>query len=164
MTFIYTFLILGAFWILLSGKFDLFHLSLGALCCLLVSFLTHDLLFEKKDEKNRLATAARFVLYLPWLFYQIFKANLHVAYVCLHPRMKEIIDPQIIRFDSRLKDDVAKVTLANSITLTPGTITVHIEGREFVVHSIDSQAAGDLPGDEEPSAMEKRIARVFGEA
>ena len=164
MTFLYTFLILGGFWILLSGKFDAFHLSLGVLCCLLVSYLSHDLLFQKKDEKNRLATVFRFVLYLPWLFYQVFKANLYVAYVCLHPRMKEIIDPQIIRFDSRLEKDIAKVTLANSITLTPGTITVHIEGREFLVHAIDSQAAGDLPGDDDPSTMEKRIARIFGEA
>jgi len=163
MTFIYTFLILAGFWFLLSGKLDSFHLILGALCCFLVSFMSHDLLFEEKKEKHRLATAWRFVLYLPWLFYQIFKANLHVAFLALHPRMKELIDPRIIKFKSRLKKDIANVTLANSITLTPGTITVHIVEGEFVVHAIDSKAAGDLPGDEFPSAMEKHIARVFKE-
>jgi len=167
MTIIYTFLILSAFWVLLSGKFDLFHLSLGAICCLVVSLFSHDLLFQQKKGERTGTTGLgipwRFALYLPWLFYEIFKANLHVAFLALHPRMNDLIAPQMIRFRSRLKEDIAKVTLANSITLTPGTITVRIAKGEFVVHAIDSKAAGDLPGDEEPSEMERRIAHVFRE-
>jgi multicomponent Na+:H+ antiporter subunit E len=163
MTIVYTFLILASFWVLLSGQFDLFHLTLGALCCLLVSLMSHDLLFRKKKGPRRILLAVRFALYLPWLFLQILAANLHVAYLSLHPRMKDLIDPKVIKFNSKLKNDVAKVTLGNSITLTPGTITVHIVGDEFVVHAIDRKAAGDLPGDEVPSEMERRIAHVFDE-
>ncbi len=170
MAFLSTFLILSGFWVLLSGQFDAFHLTLGALCCLVVSFFSHDLLFQekrnplsqKKEKKAWLATVCRFVLYLPWLFYQIFRANLHVAWLALHPRAEELIDPHIVRFRSRLESDVAKTTLANSITLTPGTITVHIIDDQFVVHAIDEKAAGDLPGDFQ-SEMERRVARVFNE-
>jgi multicomponent Na+:H+ antiporter subunit E len=170
MGFLFTFLVLSGFWVLLSGQFDAFHLTLGALCCLFVSFFSHDLLFQKKHDlpfqekpaRAWLVTVFRFVLYLPWLFYQIFRANLHVAWLALHPRAGELIDPQIVRFRSRLESDVAKATLANSITLTPGTITVHIIDDQFVVHAIDEKAAGDLPG-EFQSEMERRIARVFDE-
>lgn len=161
MTFIYTFLLMAGFWLLLSGKFDAFHLTLGLLCCLVVSLVSKDLLFEDKKEKDRIGIAWRFTWYLPWLFWQIFLANLHVAYLTLHPRMKEKIDPRIIRFKTRLKKDLAKVTLANSITLTPGTITVRIVGDEFLVHAISQKAAGDLPGDEIPAKMEDQVRRVF---
>jgi multicomponent Na+:H+ antiporter subunit E len=162
MTFVYTFVILAGFWILLSGKFDAFHLTLGALSCLLVSFVSHDLLFQDKKEKGRLGTAWRFFLYIPWLLYQVFIANLYIAFLALHPGMGRLINPKIIRFRTDLKKDISKVTLANSITLTPGTITVRIKDDEFYVHAISDRAAGDLPGDFR-SRMENRIARVFRE-
>jgi multicomponent Na+:H+ antiporter subunit E len=162
MTFVYTFLILSGFWVLLSGKFDAFHLTLGALCCLLVSLVSHDLLFKDKKEKGRLATALRFAVYIPWLLYEVFVANLYIAYLALHPAMSRLINPKIIRFRTDLKKDISKVTLANSITLTPGTITIRIKDDEFYVHAISDRAAGDLPGDFR-SRMENRIARVFKE-
>ena len=97
--------------------------------------------------------------YIPWLLYQIFLANIHVMYLVLHPRMMELINPKIIRFDSRLKSDYSRTTFANSITLTPGTITVNVTvlGR-FSVHCINTKAGEPLPGE-----MEKRIAKVFRE-
>ena len=105
------------------------------------------------------ATWFRFLLYLPWLLYQIFLANIHVMRLVLHPRMKDLIDPKIIAFDSKLKSDMARVTFANSITLTPGTITVYVSvyGR-FSVHAIDQASGKALPGE-----MEERIGKVFGE-
>ncbi len=161
MSFIYTFLLMAGFWLLLSGKVDAFHLSLGFVCCLVVSLVSKDLLFEDKKEKDRIGIAWRFTWYLPWLFWQILLANFHVAYLTLHPRMKEKIDPRIVRFKTRLKNDLAKVTFANSITLTPGTITVRIVDDEFVVHAISKTAAGDLPGDDIPAKMEDHVRRVF---
>ena len=158
MTVIYTFIILSGFWILLSGKFDLFHLALGAICCLLVSFLSHDLLFSPERKKRDASIPIRFILYLPWLLFQILLANFHVARLALHPKMRKLIDPKMIQFHSKLKGDVARVTFANSITLTPGTITVKIKENEFYVHALSQKTASSLPGD-----MEKRIARVFGE-
>jgi multicomponent Na+:H+ antiporter subunit E len=101
----------------------------------------------------------RWLTYIPWLLYQIFLANLHVMYLVFHPKMMELIDPQVIEFDTRLKSDYARTTFANSITLTPGTITVNatVLGR-FAVHCIDRPSSAALPGD-----MEKRIVKVFRE-
>jgi multicomponent Na+:H+ antiporter subunit E len=150
-----------ALWIILSGKFDVFHLSLGVISSAIVAFFSADLLFGNQGIKviNLPASWIRFIRYVPWLLYQIFTANLYVLYLTFHPRMMELIDPRIIKFRSRLKGDLSKVTFANSITLTPGTITVYmtLDGI-FSVHAIDKKSREGLPGE-----MEKRIARAFGE-
>ena len=124
--FALTFVIMFGVWILLSGRFDAFHLSLGLISCGIVSYLSSDLLFSAPRPRGLLSQWARFIRYIPWLMVQIIKANLHVTYLTLHPRMMELIDPRIIKFQSKLKSDLALVTFANSITLTPGTITVDI--------------------------------------
>jgi multicomponent Na+:H+ antiporter subunit E len=156
MRYIYTFLIMMGFWILLSGKFDLFHLTLGVLSSALVSYLSADILMHDTGKKDRLAIAFRFLAYIPWLLYQIVLSTIHVSFLALHPRMLDNIDPTIVTFKSRLQSNVARVALANSITLTPGTITIRVEGDIFYVHAISRKAAAGLPGE-----MEDRLARVF---
>jgi multicomponent Na+:H+ antiporter subunit E len=155
MRYLYTFLIMMVFWILLSGKFDLFHLTLGVISSALVSFISTDL-FMYEQGKNRLSTGLHFLLYLPWLLYQIVLSTLHVTFLALHPRMKDQIDPTIVTFKTKLKSNLGKVALANSITLTPGTITIRVEGQVFYVHAISRKAAAGLPGE-----MEERLAKVF---
>ncbi|MDT8334946.1 MAG: Na+/H+ antiporter subunit E [Desulfurivibrionaceae bacterium] len=158
MRYLYTTLILFAFWLVLSGKFDPFHLILGALSSLLVARMSADLLFFEPDKKGRLGEALRFLAYIPWLVVEIFKSTIHVAWLALHPTMRERIDPRIVTFRTRLKSDVARAALANSITLTPGTITVRVEEDVFTVHALSDKTAAGLPG-----AMEERIARIFRE-
>ena len=155
--FIVTFLIMALLWIVLSGKFDAFHLSLGFISCFIVAFFSGDLLSLPKTVKQLPMGWARFIGYIPWLLYQIFLANLHVLYLTFHPKMMDLIDPKIIKFQSRLEGDLPLVTFANSITLTPGTITVYLsmEG-VFSVHAIDKKSREALPGE-----MEERIARAF---
>jgi multicomponent Na+:H+ antiporter subunit E len=150
-----TFLFLFGFWIIMSGKFDLFHLSLGFLCSLLIGSISHDLLFEDVKAKNRHVSIARFLGYLPWLIYQVILANLHVVYLVLSPKMP--IDPKIIKFNTKLTSDISKVTLANSITLTPGTITMDIIDGEFYVHAVSKKVADDLLTGE----MEQRVAYIY---
>jgi multicomponent Na+:H+ antiporter subunit E len=156
MHYLYTFLIMFGFWVLLSGKFDLFHLTLGVLSSALVSFMSADLFMYNSQSHGRLATGFRFLLYLPWLFYQIVLSTLHVTFLALHPKMKDLIDPTIVTFKTKLQTDIAKVALANSITLTPGTITIRVEDQVFYVHAISRKAAAGLPGE-----MEDRLAKVF---
>jgi multicomponent Na+:H+ antiporter subunit E len=156
MRYIYTFLIMFGFWILLSGKFDLFHLTLGILSSGLVALLSSDILMHDTRNNDRLAIAFRFICYIPWLLYQIVLSTLHVAFLALHPKMKDRIDPTIVTFKTKLKGSIAQVALANSITLTPGTITIRIEDGVFYVHAISRKAAAGLPGE-----MEERLARVF---
>jgi multicomponent Na+:H+ antiporter subunit E len=159
--FLLTFFIMFVLWILLSGKFDAFHLTLGIISCSIVAYFSADLLFETPNIKvtRLMGSWIRFVRYIPWLLYQIFLANLHLLYLSFHPKMMDLIDPKIIKFRSKLRGDLSRVTFANSITLTPGTITVYVSlDGNFSVHAIDKKSREGLPGD-----MEARIARAFGE-
>jgi multicomponent Na+:H+ antiporter subunit E len=159
LAFVLTFLILAIFWILFSGKFDLFHLSLGIASCLIVSAFSYKMFYPAGVEPHIIVFWLRFAGYVPWLLYQIFLANIQVLYIVFHPRMKDLINPQIIEFNSRLKSDVSRTTFANSITLTPGTITVTVSVMgKFAVHCINDQAGRSLPGE-----MEEKIGKVFKE-
>ena len=155
--YVVTFFIMFGIWVVLSGKFDPFHLSLGVISCAIVAFLSADLL--RPTVRGLLILLFRWIPYLLWLMKEIFKANLHITYLVFHPRMMDLIDPGIIKFQSKLKSDLALVTFANSITLTPGTITVNVSlDGDFKVHAIDKASGEPLPGE-----MEARVARTFGE-
>ena len=156
---ILTFIIMFGVWLLLSGKFDRFHVSLGIISCALVSLYGSELLFPDLNIKELPIVWLRFIRYIPWLLYQVLVANIHVMYLAFHPRMIDLIDPQIMVFKSRLKSDMALVTLANSITLTPGTITVYVSiYGDVTFHAIDVESGQTLPW-----IMDARIAEIFGE-
>jgi multicomponent Na+:H+ antiporter subunit E len=150
-----TFFIMLVFWVIMSGMFDLFHFGLGILCCLLVAHFSSGLLFPEAG-KPWVRELVGLVLYAPWLAKEILLANLQVAYIILHPRMLEKIDPHLFRFRTTLTRPLAKVTLGQSITLTPGTITVNIHEDEFTVYALTGASAEALPGE-----MEKRVARAL---
>lgn len=158
-SFLITFVIMFGIWILLSGKFDIFHISLGLVSCFLVAYFSWDHLFQDPKIGSIPGTWLRFIRYIPWLIYQILVANIHVLYLVFHPRTREVIDPRIMRFSSRLQSDMALVTLANSITLTPGTITVYISVfGEVTFHVIDIESGKTLP-----FIMEAKVAEIFKE-
>jgi multicomponent Na+:H+ antiporter subunit E len=156
--YLYSFLLLFALWLVLSGKFDAMHIGMGVACCLLLSAWCADLLFQDSDATagHRLRQLAGFTAYLGWLFWQIILANLHVFRVALTPRMNRLLSPQMVEFDTLLEKELSRFVLANSITLTPGTVTVRVVGSRFLVHALTEKAARDLPG-----AMEQRIANIF---
>ncbi len=158
-SFFITFFIMFGIWLLLSGKLDVFHLSLGVICCFIVAFVSSDLLLPSPEIKAMPGLWFRFIKYIPWLLYQVFVANIHVMYLIFHPRMLELIDPRIMEFKSRLTSDMALVTLANSITLTPGTITIYISiYGDVTFHVIDIESGKTLP-----FIMESRVAEIFQE-
>lgn len=157
--FIITFLVMMCMWIIFSGKFDSFHLSLGVISCLIVAYLSSDQLITDTTFRKIPVIWGGFILYFPWLLWQIVLANIHVLKLVYNPDMMQKINPQLIHFKSRLKVDMALVTFANSITLTPGTITVSLSVLgDFTVHAIDNPSAEPLPGE-----MEDRSGRIFGE-
>jgi multicomponent Na+:H+ antiporter subunit E len=156
---ILTFSILFGLWLILSGQFDPFHITLGVISCLIVTVFSGDLLFAESRPTGLVRHGLRVLGYVPWLLYQILLANFHLLYLVCHPRMMELIDPRIIRFQSRLKDELPLVIFANSITLTPGTITVYVSvDGDFQVHAIDRKSGEPLPGE-----METRIINAFRE-
>ena len=158
LSFLITFVLMFLSWIVLSGKFDPLLLWLGGISSFFVAYYFYDLLFPAM-EPGYMKVFFRFVRYTPWLMWEIIKANFHLLYLAFHPRMKDLIDPHIITFKTNLKSDIAIATLANSITLTPGTITVTADqDGVFRVHAIDRESAEGLPG-----TMLKKVAQVFGE-
>lgn len=147
--------LLFAFWLLLSGHYTPLLLTLGVLSCTLVVWLC--LRMDVVDrEVLALAPAGRLLLYLPWLMKEVFVSNVTVARLILDPKMP--ISPGVVRFRSTQRTDLGKALFANSITLTPGTVTLSVEDGEFHVHAL---TAGDFnPGDE--AEMDRRCTRVEG--
>lgn len=156
--FLITFLVMVLSWIVLSGKFDPLLLILGFISSFTIAYFFYDLLMPAM-EYQYISMFVRFVQYIPWLLFEIIKANFHMMYITFHPRMKEVIDPHTFTFETHLKSDIAIATMANSITLTPGTITITADtDGVFCVHAIDKESADALPGE-----MLKRVAHIFGE-
>ena len=153
------FLLLLVTWAVFSGKFDAFHLGLGALSSLIVTWLSQDLLFKDREKglAGRLGEAVRFIAYAFWLLWQIVLANVHVFKLAMTKEGEKEMSPRVVKFKTKLKTDFAKFVYANSITLTPGTITIQINGNEYLVHAISEAVEKDLLTGE----MERRVAAVF---
>jgi multicomponent Na+:H+ antiporter subunit E len=146
-----------AFWILLSGQFHFVLLVSGVVSSLFVAYISHDLLIGRVALGTVVAKTYRLIIYLPWLLWQIVMANLDLVYRTLHPGEK--IDPHIIKFNTDLMTRKGIALLANSITLTPGTVTVmaNKEG-EFIVHAIAKAPAESLLS----GAMQSRVKKIEG--
>ncbi len=157
MSFILTASIMFIFWILLSGEFSLILILSGVFSSLLVSYISHDLLTGQGDIKLGFIRTIRFIRYLPWLLWQILLANIDLVYRTLHPKMP--INPKIITFKNDFKTDLGMVTLANSITLTPGTVTIDVNENEFIVHTIDEKAAESLISGQ----MQAKVRKIEGQ-
>lgn len=141
------------FWLLLSGHLAPFELGLGVVSAALVTVM------NRGEERLSGAVRAlpRLAAYLPWLLKEIAVANVQVARVVLDPRLP--IDPVVVRVEPGLAGDLALTTFGNSITLTPGTVTVDVEGRVLVVHALTRAGAEALV----EGGMARRVARVFAE-
>jgi multicomponent Na+:H+ antiporter subunit E len=160
-------LALFTFWVVLSGHLDALHLGMGAAAVGLATFATRSLLLLPPDigpGASRLpgpALVVRLAVYLGWLFGQVVVASVHVAWVVLHPRMP--IAPRVVRISARLPHPLARLTLAQSITLTPGTVAMDVEGDEMVIHALTPATARSIePGPDGTEAdMPRRVRRVF---
>lgn len=169
------FMLLG-FWLLLSGHYDFFHISMGVLSALLIVLLNLRLRkyyyfkeeISETDAKikglypSRLKLMRFLFFYVPWLIWQIVIASLQVAYAVLRPKMP--IDPSLVVFKTKLPNMGSKVILGNSITLTPGTITIQLTEDHFIVHALmDVSSTGIIDGtlpDQVAKLYEKKPGQV----
>lgn len=124
---------------LLLGGFTVFNLATGLVVAAVVAGLFHRITFPTPPRLGTAVTCLRALVYAPYLLYEVVKANVEIAAVLLNPRLP--IDPGIVRFRSTLESDLARTTLANSITLTPGTLSVDVAGDVFYVHRLVSPAS-----------------------
>ena len=159
-------LALFGLWILLSGHLEREFLALGVVSAVgAVAFTawvfhgSHEGAFSPlpRNAGWRAGTLVRFIAYIPWLLWQIITSNLHVVRLVLHPRMP--IEPSLVRFETTLTSEPAQVLLAQSITLTPGTVTVDAANGSFLVHCISRVSREGIAG----GSIQRKVAAVFGE-
>ncbi|MEC9368235.1 MAG: Na+/H+ antiporter subunit E [Pseudomonadota bacterium] len=148
-------LVLAAFWLLLSGHYTFITLSAGLLSVIGTIALGERMkLVDREGHPIHLLPA--FLTYFPWLVWEIMKAAWDVTKVILHPALP--ISPTIISVKASQKTAAGLATYANSITLTPGTITARVNGHDFLIHALTQAGARDLAG----GAMNRRVTRFEG--
>ena len=125
-------------WLLLTTTFQYEKFCVGILVALIIAFLTNEFYLQLGFPP---VTPKRFI-YFSWyiivLFVEIIKANFDVAFRVIHPALP--INPGVVVIQTKLKSDIAKTILANSITLTPGTFTLNIMEDKLLIHWIDVKA------------------------
>ena len=142
-------------WLVLSGHYDPLMVAFGIGSTVLVVFIA-DRMNVIEESALTLGFVIRFVAYVPWLVKEIFVANLMVARIVLAPRLP--ISPILVHFRGRQRTELARFIYANSITLTPGTITTSVDGQDLSIHALMWSA---VDGHEE-AEMVHRIARLEG--
>ena len=146
---------LFAAWLLLSGIYQPLLIGLGIASCALVVFLAHRM--EVIDQEGHpVHLSWRAPGYWVWLTVEVIKANVDVARRIVDPSRG--ISPTMIKVPTSQRTDLGRVIYANSITLTPGTISVIVDDDSITVHALSHEGAADLEGGE----MDRRCTLVEG--
>jgi multicomponent Na+:H+ antiporter subunit E len=135
-------LVLFGLWLLFSGLYAPLPLALGAVSSLFVALVAKRMGLLEPDPGGVWLRPLRCIAYVPWLAWQVAKSNVDVALRILVP--SKGISPRVIRVPSTQRSDVARTVYANSITLTPGTISIDVSGDEITVHALSREGAEDL--------------------
>ena len=149
-----TFVALYLFWLLLSGYFVAFLLAAGAGCAAAAVLVAHRMdVVDREGHPIHLGLRA-LLSYWPWLAWEIAKAGWDVSVRIVDPRLP--VSPTLIRFKPSQTTDLGLVIHANSITLTPGTVSVEVGRSEFLVHALTREGAAGL----QDSEMDRRITKL----
>ena len=152
-------LILSLFgiWLLWSGIYQPLLIILGGLSCIFVAFIAFRL--ELSDnEGSVLGLAVRMIAYLPWLLWPLTKANLDVTARILNPRLR--INPEMVEVEAGQKTALGQAIYANSITLTPGTVSVDVRDGRILVHTLTHESKEDLKSNE----MNRKVSGLEGKS
>lgn len=156
-------LVLFGFWMALSGRTETKFVVYGIITALVTTHITYPLLLvPNKDGSKRYfvfgASIPKFIVYFLWLMWQLVLANIDVLLATTSQELE--IDPKVVRFYFKVDNPMASVMLANSITLTPGTVTLNVtDDGLYEIHALTKGAAeGVLDG-----SMQKKVADLYGE-
>lgn len=134
------FILLLLIWFIFNGKITWELTILGMiLCACIYFFMCRFMDYSLKKDVSLMRRSVSFLYYTGVLIVEIIKSNLQVMHLTLTDR--EIVEPVIISYQTRLRSKLGRVILANSITLTPGTITISLEEDELVIHCLDKTMA-----------------------
>ena len=146
-------------WIIFNGRVTLEIVLFGiAISGLMFAFVCKFMDYSMEKERKFYKKFPLFCKYAVLLVKEIIKANLAVCYLILTRR--EVTEPVLVKVHTNLKTETARVILANSITLTPGTITVSLTGQELLVHCLDKSLADGM----EDSDFVKLLEALEGES
>ena len=150
-------ILLSAFWLLLSGYIQPLLLSFGAVSVILVLFVLKRM-DEVDQERQEIGTGIRLIRYLPWLIGQIISSSIHVTKL-IWSSPKEL-SPSLAKINAENVPAKRRALYANSITLTPGTLSVDLVDGEVTVHALRQSSIEAL----EKGIMEKKITGIWGES
>ena len=157
------FVVLFGFWMVLSGRTETKFIVYGLITALVTTWVTYPLLLvPNKDGSKQYfvfgVSIPKFIMYFFWLMWQLVLANIDVLLATTAQELD--IDPKVVRFYFRADNPMASVVLANSITLTPGTVTINVtDDGLYESHALTrGAAAGVLDG-----SMQKKVADLYGE-
>ena len=151
-----SFILFLSVWLALSGKYDVFHVSLGIISSLIVAYTSRDLINNSNNICKNIKIFIKFLFYIPWLIYQIILSNFIITRIVLSKNVIKNINPRIFTYETVLTSDLAKMFLANSITLTPGTITISVVDNKLTIHALKEEGA--IEG---VKAIEDKLLKVF---
>ena len=143
---------LFAFWLLLSGHFEPFLVGMGLASAIAVVLFSRRMGVADR-EGHPIGLSLQALLYWPWLAREIVKSALTVSRIILDPKLP--ISPTLVRFKPSQRSVVGLVTHANSITLTPGTLSVEVGRERFLVHGLTRDSANAAVD----SDMDRRVER-----
>lgn len=147
--------VLFLYWLLLSGHYTFFLVSLGVLSSIGVMALSKSMkIMDREGQPFHLIFRA--IGYWAWLMLEIIKSGTNVAKLILDPSLP--ITPALQKVKTTQKSALGRNIFANSITLTPGTISVELEGRDILVHAITSEGIEDL----QEGVMDRRVSKFEG--
>lgn len=149
------FLLLLLIWFVFNGRITPEISILGIiLCACIYLFMCRFMNYSVKKDMALVKKSVLFLYYIGVLIVEIAKANMQVMHLVLTDR--EIVEPVIVTYRTRLKTNLGRVILANSITLTPGTITVSLDGDRLVIHCLDRTMAEGM----EDTVFEKLLEKM----
>ncbi|BBB26123.1 Na+/H+ antiporter subunit E [Amphritea japonica] len=148
--------VLSIFWLLLSGFIEPLLLSFGAISVVIVLFILKRM-DKVENEPGQIGTSIRLIRYTPWLIGQIFSSAIHVTKLIWGSPDK--VSPAIEKINAKDVPASSRVLYANSITLTPGTLSVDLDESEVTVHALHKSSIEEL----QKGQMEKKITGIWGE-
>ncbi len=148
---------LFAFWLALSGHYTYLLLGIGAACSVFCVYMASRMgAVDREAHPVHLLGPA--LTYIPWLIWEITKSAWSVARIIVNPKLP--ISPTMTVVAASQRTSVGVVAYANSITLTPGTITTGVKGNLLTVHALVNDGALDL----EAGGMDARVKQFEGKA
>lgn len=149
-------LALFLFWLLLSGHYTPFLMAAGLASSLLIVWFSDRFMSVLDREGHPVHLTVNALTYWPWLLWEIAKAAWDVTKRIIDPKLP--ISPVLVRLKASQHSEVGRVIYANSITLTPGTITMELERDNLLVHALTREGAASLEGGD----MDRRVSRFEG--